>query len=54
MAPESGGTPIFATTLLTVMLLLQLLNFAPALVLGGVSEQLVGTATPAVSTGASK
>ncbi|ULH17015.1 potassium-transporting ATPase subunit KdpA (plasmid) [Deinococcus sp. KNUC1210] len=48
VAPETSGTlrvdtPIFATTLLTVMLLLQLLNFAPALVLGGVSEQLVGT-----------
>ncbi len=46
-APETSGTlrvdtPIFATTLLTVMLLLQLLNFGPALVLGGVSEQLVG------------
>ena len=48
-APETSGTlrvdtPIFATTLLTVMLLLQLLNFAPALVLGGVSERLVGVA----------
>ena len=46
VAPESSGTlrvdtPIFATTLLTVMLLLQLLNFAPALVLGGVSDHLV-------------
>ena len=57
VAPETSGTlrvdtPIFATTLLTVMLLLQLLNFAPALVLGGVSEQLVGTA-PAAKPAAS-
>ncbi|MGY2893770.1 potassium-transporting ATPase subunit KdpA [Deinococcus sp. UYEF24] len=61
VAPETSGTlrvdtPIFATTLLTVMLLLQLLNFAPALVLGGVSEQLVGAApavTPAAKPAAS-
>ena len=57
VAPETSGTlrvdtPIFATTLLTVMLLLQLLNFAPALVLGGVSEHLVGTA-PAAKPAAS-
>ncbi|WP_407538577.1 potassium-transporting ATPase subunit KdpA [Deinococcus radiomollis] len=61
VAPETSGTlrvdtPIFAGTLLTVMLLLQLLNFAPALVLGGVSEQLVGAApavTPAAKPAAS-
>ena len=52
VAPQTSGTlrvdtPIFATTLLTVMLLLQLLNFAPALVLGGVSEQLVGSVSSA-------
>lgn len=52
VAPETSGTlrvdtPIFAGTLLTVMLLLQLLNFAPALVLGGVSEQLVGSRSSA-------
>jgi len=51
-SPETSGTlrvdtPIFAGTLLTVMLLLQLLNFAPALVLGGVSEQLVGSRSSA-------
>jgi K+-transporting ATPase ATPase A chain len=56
VAPETSGTlrvdtPIFAGTLLTVMLLLQLLNFAPALVLGGVSEQLVGAA-PAITPAA--
>lgn len=46
-APDTSGTlrvdtPIFAATLLSVMLILQLLNFAPALVLGPVGEQLVG------------
>ena len=63
VAPESSGTlrvdtPIFAGTLLTVMLLLQLLNFAPALVLGGVSDHLVserGVSVPATaSNGAAK
>ncbi|WP_288431885.1 potassium-transporting ATPase subunit KdpA [uncultured Deinococcus sp.] len=44
-APETSGTlrvdtPVFAGMLLSVMLLLQLLNFAPALVLGPVAEQL--------------
>jgi len=58
-SPETSGTlrvdtPIFAGTLLTVMLLLQLLNFAPALVLGGVSEHLTGTAVPAITSGATK
>ncbi|WP_425144742.1 potassium-transporting ATPase subunit KdpA [Deinococcus sp.] len=57
VAPETSGTlrvdtPIFAGTLLTVMLLLQLLNFAPALVLGGVSEQLVSVQS--LTTGAAK
>jgi K+-transporting ATPase ATPase A chain len=44
-APETSGTlrvdtPVFAGMLLSVMLLLQLLNFAPALVLGPVAEHL--------------
>lgn len=44
-APEGSGTlrvdtPVFAGMLLSVMLLLQLLNFAPALVLGPVAEQM--------------
>ncbi|WP_221089005.1 potassium-transporting ATPase subunit KdpA [Deinococcus aquaedulcis] len=44
-APESSGTlrvdtPVFAGMLLSVMVLLQLLNFAPALVLGPVAEHL--------------
>ena len=45
-APCGSIRPIFAATLLTVMLLLQLLNFGPALVLGGISEQLVGKRQP--------
>jgi potassium-transporting ATPase potassium-binding subunit len=58
VTPETSGTlrvdtPVFATTLLTVMLLLQLLNFAPALVLGGVSEHLVGNVRPVTTPAAS-
>ncbi len=59
-APETSGTlrvdtPVFAGMLLSVMLLLQLLNFAPALVLGPVAEQFSLQAPPAVhSTGATK
>ncbi|UQN09577.1 potassium-transporting ATPase subunit KdpA [Deinococcus sp. QL22] len=63
-APETSGTlrvdtPVFAGMLLSVMLLLQLLNFAPALVLGPVAEQLSLNTPPAVSvpvssTGATK
>ncbi|THF71691.1 potassium-transporting ATPase subunit A [Deinococcus sp. Arct2-2] len=56
-APETSGTlrvdtPVFAGMLLSVMLLLQLLNFAPALVLGPVAEQL--TLSSPVNTGATK
>ncbi|OLV18923.1 potassium-transporting ATPase subunit KdpA [Deinococcus marmoris] len=57
-APETSGTlrvdtPIFAGMLLSVMLLLQLLNFAPTLVLGPVAEQLtLQTTTP--TTGVQK
>ncbi|PNY79444.1 potassium-transporting ATPase subunit KdpA [Deinococcus koreensis] len=58
-APETSGTlrvdtPVFAGMLLSVMLLLQLLNFAPALVLGPVAEGLtLGRAAPSTvqSTG---
>ncbi|MDB5046338.1 MAG: kdpA [Deinococcus sp.] len=54
-APETSGTlrvdtPVFAGTLLSVMLLLQLLNFAPALVLGPVAEQLTLSSPTAVSS----
>ncbi|GGR58657.1 potassium-transporting ATPase potassium-binding subunit [Deinococcus seoulensis] len=58
-APETSGTlrvdtPVFAGMLLGVMVLLQLLNFAPALVLGPVAEQLsltqpAGAGTPAAA-----
>jgi len=49
-APETSGTlrvdtPVFAGMLLSVMVLLQLLNFAPALVLGPVAEHLSLTRT---------
>jgi K+-transporting ATPase ATPase A chain len=58
-APETSGTlrvdtPVFAGMLLSVMLLLQLLNFAPALVLGPVAEQLtLNRATAAQAAAAS-
>lgn len=59
-APETSGTlrvdtPVFAGMLLSVMLLLQLLNFAPALVLGPVAEQLsLNPQSTLSSTGATK
>ncbi len=55
-APETSGslrvdTPVFALTLTSVMLILQLLNFLPALTLGPVAEQLAGAAkAPAASS----
>ncbi|PTA69075.1 potassium-transporting ATPase subunit KdpA [Deinococcus arcticus] len=53
-APETSGTlrvdtPVFAGMLLSVMVLLQLLNFAPALVLGPVAEHLSVQATQDVT-----
>lgn len=54
-APETSGTlrvetPVFAGMLLSVMLLLQLLNFAPALVLGPVAEGLTLSRTAPTPT----
>ncbi|QFP78619.1 potassium-transporting ATPase subunit KdpA [Deinococcus sp. AJ005] len=58
-APETSGTlrvdtPIFAGMLLSVMLLLQLLNFAPTLVLGPVAEQLTLSQPSSPITGVQK
>lgn len=58
-APETSGTlrvdtPIFAGMLLSVMLLLQLLNFAPTLVLGPVAEQLTLSQPASPTTGVQK